>query len=141
VLPNLNQTNHTRQKKGPPSLTALGRGTAHHQRALTYGAGLGPGDFHMDKKLLCALGAASTLAIVAGGPAAANVNPVPSLNPAQSFAELLDPIPNAAETLASMDENPPQKLKQAGIQLVQYHHHHHHHYRRYYHHHHHHHYY
>jgi hypothetical protein len=81
---------------------------------------------------------ASTLAIVAGGPAAANVNAVPSLNPAQSFAELLDPIPNAAETLASMDENAPQKLKQAGIQLAQYHHHHHH-YRRHHHHHHHHH--
>jgi ribulose kinase len=61
------------------------------------------------------------------------------MQPAQSFAELLDPIPHAAETLAAIDENSAEAPEPA-IRLAQAdHHHHHHHYRRYHHHHHHHH--
>jgi hypothetical protein len=91
----------------------------------------------MDKKLLGMLGGASALALVSGGPSAAATSEAnaPSLRPAQSFGELLDPIPNAVEILATEDENPAAQAPQ--IQLVQYYHHHHHH--MYHHHHHHHH--
>jgi hypothetical protein len=92
----------------------------------------------MDKKLLGILGGASTLALVSGGPttAATSQADAPSLRPAQSFSELLDPIPNAVEILAADDEGPTAQAPQ--IQLVQYHHHHHHHHHMFYHHHHHH---
>jgi len=93
----------------------------------------------MDKKLLGVLGAASTLALIAGGPATAATggSEPPALQPAQSFGELLDPIPNAAEILAAEDEKPATDT--APIQMAQYHHHHHHHHHYHHHHHHHHH--
>jgi hypothetical protein len=51
----------------------------------------------MDKKLVAVFGAASALAIVAAGSVAASTIPnAATLRPAESFAELLDPIPNAA---------------------------------------------
>jgi hypothetical protein len=90
----------------------------------------------MDKKLLGVLGAASTLALLAGGPAAASTgsSEAPALQPAQSFGELLDPIPNATEILAAEEAKPAAET--APIQMAQFHHHHHHHH--FYHHHHHH---
>lgn len=95
----------------------------------------------MDKKIFGVLGAASALALAAGGPAAADVSASASLAPAQSFAELLDPIPNAAETLAAVEAETPatKKAEPAGMQVAEHHHHHHHHhvYRHHHHHHHH----
>ncbi len=91
----------------------------------------------MDKKLLGVLGAASTLALIAGGPATAATggSEPPTLRPAQSFGELLDPIPNATEILAADDEKLANEPAPAPMQMAQWHHHHHHHF---YHHHHHH---
>jgi len=99
----------------------------------------------LDKTIIGLVGAASALAL-AGGAQSASASPLP---PAQSFAELLDPIPDAVSRLrtqngdgdlsATADERP--------VQLAQYHHHHHHHHHhhwwwhRHCHHHHHHHYY
>jgi hypothetical protein len=94
----------------------------------------------MDKTIIGLLSGASALALMGGAQAA----PAPTqsaVQPASSFAELLDPIPNAVELLnadnqragsdAATDERP--------MELAQYYHHHHHHY--YHHHYHHHHYY
>ncbi|HLH49884.1 MAG TPA: hypothetical protein VKV96_11120 [Roseiarcus sp.] len=97
----------------------------------------------MDKKTLGVLGAASALAIVAAAPAAADASAGAALKPAQSFSELLDPIPNAVETLAAVEtETPATATKPALMQVAQDHHHHHHHhhyvYRHHHHHHHHH---
>jgi hypothetical protein len=74
---------------------------------------------------------------------------------ANSYADLLEPIPNAGKVLQALDEQTPAKPAEANVQLAQYyyhHHHHHHHHgywrrgavivvphRRWYHHHHHHH--
>lgn len=58
----------------------------------------------MDGKVLGTLGVAFTFAIVAGGPATANINA--DLTPAQSFVVSVDPTPNAQETLASVDAAP-----------------------------------
>jgi hypothetical protein len=96
----------------------------------------------LDKTLVGLLGAASALALAGGvqtPTAATPLDPAgPTLQPARSFAELLDPIPNAGSVLRaedqrlagerSADENP--------IVTAQYYYHHHHHH--YYHHHHHH---
>jgi len=92
------------------------------------------------------LGGASALALLGGGQASAAAPPseANALQPARSFAELLDPIPNAATMLraddaraladASGDEKP------TVLAQYNYHHHHHHHHYRHHHHHHHHHY-
>jgi hypothetical protein len=88
----------------------------------------------MDKTIIGLLSGASALALMGGAQAA----PV-AVAPASSFAELLEPIPNAVELLnadnqraaseAAADEHP--------IQLAQYYHHHHHHYHHHHYHHHH----
>ncbi len=101
----------------------------------------------MDKRIISLVGALSAFAIpeaVQAMPATtANANDVLRV---QSYAELLDPIPNAAALLRAADAAP--QPESGSVQLAQYggdyyhhhHHHHHHHYRyRYYHHHHHHH--
>jgi hypothetical protein len=87
----------------------------------------------MDKSVLGLLGGASALALVSGSAAAAGspVNEGSALKPAQSYAELLDSIPDAVNTLRAED----QKTASGGsepLQLAQYyygypHHHHHHH--------------
>ena len=46
---------------------------------------------------------------------------------ANSFADLLQPIPNAARLLKAVDESAPVSSADENVQLVQYHHHHHHH--------------
>jgi hypothetical protein len=111
----------------------------------------------MDKTMISLLTGASALALVGGveSSAAASLDQANGLQPARSFAELLEPIPNAAEVLRAEHERDAAKAaSQAPVELAQYyynhhhyyHHHHHHHYwpwRRhynYYHHHHHHHY-
>lgn len=54
-----------------------------------------------------------------------------------SVAELLDPTPNAAAILASLDSNSPANTVKAdkGVQLAWHHHHHHHHWHHHHHHH------
>jgi hypothetical protein len=82
----------------------------------------------MEKKIAGLLGAVATL----GAFNAAQAAPTPS-----SFAELLEPIPNAASLLQAVDESAPSPSANENVQLAQlyiYHHHHHHHhgyYRRY----------
>jgi hypothetical protein len=93
----------------------------------------------MDKKLSGLIGTAAALALCNACPAAAQAQTVqpPDLT-VQSYADLLEPIPDAAALLKAGDMARPAAA--GDIQPVQYHHHHHHHhYRRYYHHHHHHH--
>ncbi|MBV9287012.1 MAG: hypothetical protein JO288_04180 [Hyphomicrobiales bacterium] len=87
----------------------------------------------MDKSLAGLLGGVSALALAGAAHAAsATSEPVNTLRPAQSYAELLDPIPNAAELLKAENQRPDSP--QASVQLAQYyaypphHHHHHHHY-------------
>jgi hypothetical protein len=113
----------------------------------------------MDKKIAGLLGAVAALGGLNAAQAAPAQDPTEVLR-ANSYAELLEPIPNAAETLRAVDE---AQLPEATVQQAQFYHHHHHHhhhhhafypryyapyggpvvvvprYRRYYHHHHHHH--
>lgn len=120
----------------------------------------------MEKKIAGLLGAVAALGVVNASQAAPTQAPTSSdILKVNSFAELLEPIPNAAELLKIVDESAPRLSSEDNVQLVQYyyhhhHHHHHHHsfyprygyppysyggvvvapgYRRYYHHHHHHH--
>jgi len=96
----------------------------------------------MDKKIAGLLGAVATLGAL--GAAQAAPVPVPAdVVRANSFAGLLEPIPNAASLLQVVDKTAP--APEANVELAQlvvvrhHHHHHHHHMRRHHHHHHHHH--
>jgi hypothetical protein len=86
----------------------------------------------MDKKIAGLLGAAAALATVSG----ANATEVPgnAPNPTASYRDLLNPVPNALETLKADDArlatNTPAdevKLAQVGFGGAAHHHHHHHH--------------
>ncbi len=109
----------------------------------------------MEKKIAGLLGAMATLGAFNAAQAAPTPAPSDVLR-ANSFAELLEPIPNAAALLQAVDKSGPVSSPNDNIQLAQYYHHHHHHhhhsawrrygpvvvvprYRRYHHHHHHHH--
>ena len=114
----------------------------------------------MEKKIAGLLGAMAALGALNTVQAAPTPAPSDVLR-ANSFAELLEPIPNAAALLRAVDESRPNPPADENVQLAQYYHHHHHHhhhhhsfyprygygqgvvvvprYRRYYHHHHHHH--
>ena len=86
----------------------------------------------MEKKIAGLLGAMATL----GAFNAAEAAPVPSPAPtdvlrANSFADLLEPIPNAVALLQAVDESGPVASADENIQLAQYHHHHHHHHHAY----------
>jgi hypothetical protein len=113
----------------------------------------------MEKKIAGLLGAVATLGAFNAAQAAPTPSPAPSdVMRANSFADLLEPIPNAAALLQAVDESAPTPSANENVQLAQifiehHHHHHHHHHawrryaprvvvvppRRYYHHHHHHH--
>jgi hypothetical protein len=91
----------------------------------------------MERKIAGLLGAVPALGTLNG----AQASPAPAPNPSDalkvnSYAELLEPIPNAVKILQAIEEQQPVKPWEDNIQLAQYHHHHHHH--GYYHHHHHH---
>lgn len=120
----------------------------------------------MDKKIAGLLGAVAALGTFGSAQATTQAThqatPAPSdILQANSYADLLEPIPNAGALLQAIDEAPPAKAAD-NVQLAQFYHHHHHHhhhhsfyrryryyddapvvvvprYRRYYHHHHHHH--
>jgi hypothetical protein len=95
------------------------------------------GEENMEKKIAGLLGAMATL----GAFNAAEAAPIPSPAPtdilrASSFADLLEPIPNAAALLQAVDESRPSPSADQNVQLAQFYHHHHHHhhhsfYRRY----------
>jgi hypothetical protein len=85
----------------------------------------------MDRKTAALAGAAA--AALAVSPAAAMAGPSSGPVPAAtSYAELLQPIPNAVERLQQADaEAPPQLIKaQVVVGVPHHHHHHHHHYNR-----------
>src|SRR5258707_7830560 len=114
----------------------------------------------MDKKIAGLLGAVAALGSMNAAQAAPSPDPTEVLR-ANSYAELLEPIPNASALLRAVDEARSEPSADANVQAAQYYHHHHHHhhhhafypryydpygpvvvvprYRRYYHHHHHHH--
>jgi hypothetical protein len=73
----------------------------------------------MDKKIAGLLGAVATLGT--GGAAPADVLR------AGSYADLLEPIPNAATALRTIDKSSPARSAQDNVQLAQFYHHHHHH--------------
>ena len=79
----------------------------------------------MDKKIAGLLGAVA--AVGALGPAQASAAPAPSaVLKAHSYADLLEPIPNAAKVLQALDEQAPPETEPK-VQLAQWYHHHHHH--------------
>jgi hypothetical protein len=82
----------------------------------------------MGKKIAGLVGAMATL----GAFNAAEATPAPSPAPtdvlrANSFADLLTPIPNAAALLKAVDESRPIPSAEENVQLAQFSHHHHHH--------------
>ncbi len=92
----------------------------------------------MDKRIAGLLGAAAAV----GALGTAQAAPAPAQSDVlkvNSYAELLEPIPNAPKVLQALDEQAPAKTAEANVQVAQfYYHHHHHHHHGYYHHHHHH---
>jgi hypothetical protein len=97
----------------------------------------------VDQKIVGIVGAVAGLAALDATQGAATAAPNPQgFSNAKSYAELLDPIPNALALLRESDvaaASAPQDQKENGVELAYYHHHHHHHWWRRYHHHHHHH--
>jgi hypothetical protein len=81
----------------------------------------------MEKKIAGLLGAMATLGAFSAAQAAPSPTPAPSdLLRANSFADLLEPIPNAAALLKAVDESPAPSADE-NVKLAQYYHHHHHH--------------
>jgi hypothetical protein len=87
----------------------------------------------MDKKIAGLLGAAAALGSFTAAQAAPPVaNPAPAeILSANSFADLLEPIPNAVTLLQIVDEAGPIPTANENIQQVQYYYHHHHHHHAY----------
>jgi hypothetical protein len=83
---------------------------------------------NMEKKIAGLLGAMATLGAFTGAQAAPIPSPAPSdVLRANSFADLLEPIPNAAALLQAVDESGPAPSADENVQLAQFYHHHHHH--------------
>ena len=77
----------------------------------------------MKKRMAALLGGTAVLMVMPAAQAAIQA-PLPGQPlAASSYAELLEPVPNALEALKTADAAPPP----ARVQLAQYHHHHHHH--------------
>jgi hypothetical protein len=82
----------------------------------------------MEKKIVGLLGAMATLGAFNGAEAAPAPPPAPTdVLRANSFADLLEPIPNAAALLKAVDESRPAPSADENVQLAQFYHHHHHH--------------
>ncbi len=95
----------------------------------------------MEKKVAGLLGAVAALGALNGAQAA----PAPAPDPGppdtlkvNSYADLLEPIPNALKVLAEIEAQAPVKPWEDNVKVAQFYHHHHHHHHGYYHHHHHH---
>jgi hypothetical protein len=80
----------------------------------------------MQKKIAGLLGAMATLGAFSAVQAAPTPAPTDVLK-ANSFADLLEPIPNAATLLLAVDESGSGVSAKGNVQLAQMHHHHHHH--------------
>ena len=89
----------------------------------------------MDKKIAGLLGAAAALTTMSGAQASAS-SPGAGLEPAATYRDLLDPIPNALALLKSDDAAGTDTHANGRTRLAQHHHHHHHRWWRWYHHHH-----
>jgi hypothetical protein len=87
----------------------------------------------MDKKIAGLLGAVAALGTLNAVQAAPMPAPADVLQ-ANSFADLLEPIPNAKALLQAVDDRGPAPEAKDNVQLAQFshhhHHHHHHHWRR-----------
>jgi len=91
----------------------------------------------LERKIAGLLGAVAALGTISSAQAAPAPTPSDVLQ-ANSYAELLQPIPNAASVLQAIDEQQGPGSGEAKVQLAQvyigtphhHHHHHHHHYRR-----------
>ena len=82
----------------------------------------------MEKKIAGLLGAVAALGALNAAQAAPAPSPAPSdVLRANSFADLLEPIPNAASLLQAIDESAPAQSADENVQLAQFYHHHHHH--------------
>jgi hypothetical protein len=82
----------------------------------------------MEKKIAGLLGAMVTLGAFTAAEAAPIASPAPAeILSANSFADLLEPIPNAVALLQVVDESGPVSSANENILQVQFHHHHHHH--------------
>jgi hypothetical protein len=82
----------------------------------------------MEKKIAGLLGAMATLGAFNAAEAAQAPSPAPTdVLRANSFADLLEPIPNAAALLQAVDESGPVPSADENVQLAQFYHHHHHH--------------
>ena len=88
----------------------------------------------MDKKIAGLLGAVATLGTFTAADAAPAPAPTDILR-ANSFADLLEPIPNAVALLQAVEESAPAPATE-NVQMAQYYYHHHHHHHSFYHHHH-----
>jgi hypothetical protein len=93
------------------------------------------GGIFMETKIAGLLGAVAALSTMGTAQATPAPAPADALQ-VNSYADLLEPIPNAVALLQAVDEQAPAKSADANVQVAQYHHHHHHHhhhhgYRRY----------
>jgi hypothetical protein len=91
----------------------------------------------MEKKVAGLLGAVAALGTLNGAQAAPAPNPPDTLK-VNSYADLLEPIPNALKVLQEIEAQAPVKPWEDNVKVAQYYHHHHHHHHGYYRHHHHH---
>ena len=80
----------------------------------------------MDRKIAGVLGAVATLGSLNAAQAAPAPDPTDVLR-ANSYAELLQPIPNASTLLKAVDEARPEPSADRNVQEAQYYYHHHHH--------------
>ena len=81
------------------------------------------GEENMERKIAGLLGAMAALGAFNAAEAAPMPSPAPSdVLRANSFAELLDPIPNAAALLQAVDESGSASSADENVQLAQYHH-------------------
>jgi len=78
----------------------------------------------LDKSLISLLSGASALALLGGSQALASppVDEGNALRPAQSFAELLDPIPNAETVLKAGNERDAAAAEENPLVVAQYYH-------------------
>jgi hypothetical protein len=81
----------------------------------------------MDKKIAGLLAAASSVALIGSAQAVPAPQPQNSIPSAQSYAELLDPIPNAVERLKADDAALLARAPAGRVKLAEDEHHHHHH--------------
>jgi len=129
------------QKRNAAPVAAPGS-LRNHCSQRQFVAGAIQGEITLDKKMAGLLGAVAALGTL--GAAQATPAPAPTdVLAANSYAELLQPIPDASARLKALDKEQRAGADAKGIQLAYRHHHHHHHHsyrrpRRHHHHHHHH---